>query len=281
MTTKRIPNSCDERGRALELRLEGVRKGFGEHQVIRGVDLEVRAGELLAIVGGSGCGKTVLMQTIIGHHEPEAGKVLAADHEIEGSPLVEVAALSEEELDRLRRHWAVVFQKNALFSGSVLENIGVWLREIGGFDEEEIRRRAIVALEQVGFEPDDVLLAKHRDELSGGMAKRVAVARAVAMNPILMIFDEPTTGLDPALGAQIHELILELHRQELPGGATRTTLIISHDKDLLWRLRPRVLMLDRGVVHLDCTYEEFERSDSAIVRPYFALMPELHARPVS
>jgi phospholipid/cholesterol/gamma-HCH transport system ATP-binding protein len=258
-----------------------VHKGFGDHPVIRGVDLEVHAGEMLAIVGGSGCGKTVLMQTIIAHHRPEAGNVFAADHELESAPLVDVFELSEEELDHLRRHWAVVFQKNALFSGSVFENIGVWLREIGGFEEKEIKSRARIALERVGFEPDDALLAKHRDELSGGMAKRVAVARAVAMDPILMIFDEPTTGLDPALGAQIHELIRELHEQVLPSGVPRTTMIISHDKDLLWRLRPRVVMLDRGAVHMDGSYEEFEASDSPIVRPYFDLMPELNARPAT
>ena len=255
-----------------ELRIEDLHKAFDGNVVLAGVDLEVRRGELVAVVGGSGCGKTVLLQHLIGHLAPDRGRVLVADHETEGAPLVDLAELDEEELDRIRVHSAVVFQRNALFSASVYENIALWLREIRRLDEDEIRRRARAALDIVGFRGDDTVMNKDRSELSGGMAKRVAIARAIAMQPILIFYDEPTTGLDPTSAFNIHDLILRTH------GTEKTTLIVTHDKDLLKRLRPRVVMLHDGVVHFDGPFEEFEGSDSDIIRPYFEVMPILQQR---
>jgi len=115
-------------------------------------------------------------------------------------------------------------------------------------------------------------------EISGGMAKRVAVARALAMDPALIFYDEPTTGLDPQLAAQIQDLICDTHRREQSTDSPRTTIIITHDKDLLYRLRPRVVMLHDGRVFFDGPYKEFEKSDSAVIRPYFQYMPELQRR---
>jgi len=182
----------------IEIRVEGLHKAFGGNRVLEGIDLEVRRGEMVAIVGGSGCGKTVLLQHIIGHHKPDRGRVWVADHEQPGSPLVDITDLGESELDPIRVHSAVVFQRNALFSASVYENIALWPREIKGLDEKTIRRRAGEALDVVGFRGDETILEKQRHELSGGMAKRVAVARALAMKPLVMYYGEPTTGLDPA-----------------------------------------------------------------------------------
>jgi len=260
------------------MRVEGLFKAFEGNPVLTGVNLEIHCGEMVAIVGGSGCGKTVLLQHLIGHLQPDQGRVMVADHESRGAPLRDLADLDEEQLDRIRVHSAIVFQRNALFSASVYENIALWLREIKRLDEDEILRRARTALDTVGFEGDETILRKQRAELSGGMAKRVAVARALAMEPIVMFYDEPTTGLDPTSGANIHELIVRTHQQKLPGDAAPTTVIITHDKDLLRRLRPRIVMLHEGVVHFDGTFDAFEASDSEIIRPYFELMPVLQRR---
>ncbi|MGQ0614411.1 MAG: ABC transporter ATP-binding protein [Planctomycetaceae bacterium] len=275
------PRTPPTSARPIEILIEGVHKSFGGNAVLRGIDLKIHRGEMVALVGGSGCGKTVLMQHMIGHLAPDSGRVLVADHETEGAPLRDLATLDDRGLDRIRLHSAVVFQRNALFSATVYENIALWLREIRRMDEEAIRMRAREALDAVGFAGDTTVMGKQRDELSGGMAKRVAVARALAMRPLLMVYDEPTTGLDPANAAAIHELIRTTHERLGAGGSTPTTLIITHDKDLLRRLEPRVVMLHEGRVHFDGTYREFQASPSPVIRPYFDRMPALHGREVA
>lgn len=261
---------------ATEIRVENLHKSFGANHVLRGVNLSINRGEIIAIVGGSGSGKTVLLEQIIGQMRPDQGKVWLADHESEDSPLVELSTLNEAGMDRLRIHWAVVFQSNALFSGTVEENISLALQYVQGLDDAETQKRVRRAIQAVGLEPDDVLPIQ-RDQLSGGMAKRVAIARALALDPLLMFFDEPTTGLDPEHAKLIENLILTTYKQE-QAGVSRTTLIVTHDKDLLYRLRPRVIMLHEGQVFFDGSYTAFEQSDSPIIRPYFELMPVLHQR---
>jgi phospholipid/cholesterol/gamma-HCH transport system ATP-binding protein len=261
--------------RPVEIRVEDLHKRFGDHPVLGGVNLEVRQGDIVALVGGSGCGKTVLLDHIIGQLAPDQGRVLVANHEVQGAPLTDLARIDEQELDHIRIHWAVVFQRNALFSGTVYENIALWLREVKNLDEPRIGERARAAVTAVGLDADSIL-EKDRDELSGGMAKRVAVARALAMQPIHMFYDEPTTGLDPVHAAQIHDLICTTHHDHRANGVARTTLVITHDKDLLFRLRPRILMLHEGRVLFDGPYEKFEEADSPVIRPYFDVMPLLH-----
>jgi phospholipid/cholesterol/gamma-HCH transport system ATP-binding protein len=261
----------------LEIRVEDLHKSFGPHPILQGIELQIHRGEIVAIVGRSGSGKTVLLDHIIGRLKPDRGRVLLADHESPDSPLVDLNTLDEAGLDRLRMHWAVVFQRNALYSATVYENIALSLREVKGMEEQEIRRRATVAVASVGLDPKTVL-DKHRDDLSGGMAKRVAVARALANDPMLIFYDEPTTGQDPEHAQQIHNLICDAHARGCEDGSPRTTLIISHDKDLLARLRPRIVMLHEGIVFFDGPYESFAQSDSPVIRPYFALMPALHER---
>lgn len=262
---------------SLELHVEDVHKSFGDNPVLRGIDIDLRCGTMLAIVGGSGSGKTVLMRHLIGHFQPDQGRVWVADHESPGSPLTDLATLDEPGLDRLRRHWAVVFQGNALFPDTLFDNVTLVLREVKGLAEAEVRRRAHDAVAAVGLNPDtDMELSC--DQLSGGMAKRAGIARALALDPALIFYDEPTSGLDPQLSRQIHELICTVHTRMPESGVPRTSVIITHDKDLLHRLQPRIVMLHHGRVLFDGTFDAFEHSESPFIRPYFEFMPELHQR---
>lgn len=262
----------------VEIEVRNLRKSFGSHLVLDGINLTVKRGEMIAIVGGSGCGKTVLLQHLIGHLHPDAGDVWLADHLAPGSPLVQLGGLDDEHMDHLRKRWAVVFQRNALTSGTVEENICLPLLWAQGVTQWEARRRAVKSCQAVGLDPKQVLRLR-RDDLSGGMAKRVAIARALALDPLLIFFDEPTAGLDPDHAKLIEKLILKTH-ERVHDGLPCTTVIITHDKELLYRLQPRIVMLHDGKVYFDGSYTEFSTSNSVIVRPYFELMPALHDRSI-
>lgn len=281
MSEKTLPQARTEhRGTASqprdEIRAENLEKSFGSHRVLGGISLEVFCGEKVAIVGESGSGKTTLLRLIVGLEQPDRGRILLADHESRGSPLVDLAALDAEGRERVQRHWAVVFQGNALISGRTVEaNIALPLREVQHLDESIIRSRVRAAVREVALDPArDLDLTV--EQLSGGMAKRVAIARALALDPILLLYDEPTTGLDPKVAEQIQDLIGSVHRAKTGGGSARTTILVTHDKDMLYRLQPRIIMLDRGHIVFDGTYEVFQNSDSPAIRPYFDLMPKLH-----
>ncbi len=261
-------------GEHIEIQIEGVTKAFGDHQVLRGIDLEIRCGEMVAFVGGSGCGKTVLLNHILGQLKPDAGVVRVANHEVEGAPLANIADLSAAQLDGLHTHWGVVFQMNALFSGSVFDNIRLWLHEVKHLEDEDIIPIARDVLSAVALDDSDAFLGTDVNSLSGGMAKRLAVARALSMSPEAIFYDEPTTGLDPTSAAQIQDLILANHERRKASACT--TIIITHDKDLLNRLAPRTVMLHEGRVFFDGSFDEFSASSSPTIRPYFDLMPVLH-----
>lgn len=260
----------------VEIRTEGLHKSFDGRAVLRGIGLDISRGDVVAIVGGSGCGKTVLLNHVLGLLTPDRGKIHVADHDQPEAPLRNLATLSQEERDRIHTHWGVVFQRNALFSGTVYDNLALWLREVRHLPDEEIRPIACAALAAVGLPVDEEFLQRSHETLSGGMAKRLAVARAVATDPAVLFYDEPTTGLDPTSSAQIHDLIHSTHGAYRTGIGGRTTVIITHDKDLLYRLRPRTVMLHEGKIRFDGAFEKFERSRSSIIRPYFELMPLLN-----
>lgn len=270
-----------------ELRAAGISKSFGDRTVLKDIDLEAHRGDLVCIVGGSGSGKTVLLHILAGLLQPDAGSVEAADHSAPGAPLVRLSDLDRDGLDRVRLSWAVVFQRNALFSGSVRENIALLLREHAAMSpgdsreptEEEITQRARQSLADAALDPDDVL-EKDRDALSGGMAKRVAIARAIAIDPALIFYDEPTTGLDPVISGRIHELVFNTHHRPRADGTRRTTVIVTHDKDLLRRLEPRVVMLYHGRAVFDGPYRSFVSVRGGPAEEYLQAMPVLQSRPI-
>ncbi|HEY7841475.1 MAG TPA: ATP-binding cassette domain-containing protein [Gammaproteobacteria bacterium] len=260
----------------IEIQITGLHKAFEDRKVLRGIDLEIRCGDVLAIVGGSGSGKTVLLDHILSRMIPDSGRIRVVNHGAARKALVDLRKIGDLELDDIHRHWGVVFQRNALFSGTVLFNIALWLREVKLLDEAEVLPVARASLRAVGLPETDEFLAQPQESLSGGMAKRLALARALAMDPMVVFYDEPTTGLDPVTAGQIHDLIYTTHHRL----ACRTSVIVTHDKDLLKRLRPRTVMLHEGKVHFDGTFEKFERSRSPIIRPYFDTMPVLQDRAV-
>jgi len=266
----------------IEIRAERLNKAFGDHVVLRDVSLDVQRGQMVVLVGASGSGKTVLLDILTGLVAADSGRIFVADHDQPGAPLVDLSTLDEDALDGIRMHWSVVFQRNALFSGSVYDNIALWFREHTELPEAEIRERARESLAAAMLDVDDVI-SKDREELSGGMAKRVAIARAIAVDPAVIFYDEPTTGLDPIISGHIHELIFHLHHRPVAGPAgdrQRTSVIVTHDKELLRRMRPRVIMLHDQRVCFDGLYDDFTRSDLEPAKAYLRAMPVLHARPV-
>lgn len=260
----------------IEIQIEDLYKSFDTKHVLNGISLDIFQGDVIAVVGGSGCGKTVLLNHILGQYPPDKGHIRVIDHEDPAEPLRDLTEIHEFELDNIHKHWGVVFQRNALFSGTVYENIALWLREIKGLHDDRILPIAQKNLKAVGLPYDDQFLNRPQEKLSGGMAKRLAVARALAMSPIVIFYDEPTTGLDPTSSAQIHNLIYDTHHEI----EHRTSIIITHDKDLLSRLQPRVIMLHEGKIFFDGPFEKFKASESDVIRPYFDLMPILQKRTI-
>jgi phospholipid/cholesterol/gamma-HCH transport system ATP-binding protein len=270
-----------------EVVVSDLHKGFDGRPVLSGVNLTVRRGEMVAIVGGSGCGKTVLLKHVTGHLHADRGRVLVANHSVEpdadgNAPLLDVGTADEDALDQVRDHWAVVFQRNALLTGDVFENLAMLPRESRHLRDDQIVPLARKALQDVGLDPDAVL-HRDRDMLSGGMAKRVAVARALVTDPVLVLYDEPTSGLDPEMCVQIHDLIQATHLAQpalasTRRGVVRTTIVVTHDTELLRRLRPRVVMLHAGRVLFDGAFDAFLRSDDAHVAPYLEQMHALNRR---
>jgi phospholipid/cholesterol/gamma-HCH transport system ATP-binding protein len=211
------------------IRLERVDVRFKRQDVLRGINLTVPRGETLAIIGESGCGKTVLLKTIIGLLRPSDGEVF-----FDGRNL---AALGEKELTRQRTRFGFLFQQAALFdSMTIAQNVGFPLRQHSGKNADEIRSVVSARLAEVGL-PEDILAMKPA-ELSGGMRKRVGLARALALEPEVILYDEPTTGLDPIMSDVINELILGTRRQH-----PVTSIVVTHDMRTAQKVADRIVML--------------------------------------
>ena len=215
-----------------KITLKGVAKSFGRKQVLRGIDLTVQAGESLVIIGGSGTGKSVLLRTILGLLPPDKGSILVDGQETVG--------LGEAAREPLMRRFGMLFQGGALFdSFSVWQNVAFGLIQGRGMRREDARQIAIEKLSHVGLGADVAELRPA--ELSGGMQKRVALARAIATEPEIIFFDEPTTGLDPIMSDVINDLIVSCVRRL---GATAVS--ITHDMTSARKISDRIAMLHQG-----------------------------------
>jgi phospholipid/cholesterol/gamma-HCH transport system ATP-binding protein len=213
------------------IRLRDVHKSFGSKHVLDGVDLEVAAGETVAILGASGSGKSITLKTMNGLVPPDSGTVEALGEEI--------SALDERELVPLRRRISYLFQGGALFdSMTVHDNVAFPIREHLRLTADEVAERVQRMLGMVQLDDVGGLMPS---ELSGGMRKRVALARALALEPEVMLYDEPTTGLDPVTGRAIAALILDLHRR-----LGVTSVVVTHDIPLVLAVADRVIFLERG-----------------------------------
>lgn len=228
---------------------------FGTATVHDDVSLSVRQGEVFAIAGGNGCGKSTLLREIIGLLAPTTGSIRLFG--------IDSRRLEERDGRPIHRRFGVMFQHGALFSSLTLEdNVAVPLREHTEMSPRLIRDMAAVKIAMVGLPPDSA--AKYPSELSGGMRRRAALARAIVMDPELLFLDEPTAGLDPMIAAGFDDLVL--HLKHLLG---LTVVMVTHDLDSLWRIATRVAVLGNGKVLGIGTMRELSQSDDPVMREYF------------
>ncbi len=239
--------------------IRGLRIGFDDLKVLRGIDLEVRRGETLCVLGGSGCGKSVMLKCIAGLYTPQAGEIV-----IDGTDIV---GMSERDLVEVRKKIGFVFQNSALFDSlTVFDNVAYPVREHRKVSDEELQRIVRERLALVGLEGTEEKLPA---ELSGGMRKRVAFARAVAADPAIVLYDEPTTGLDPQNARRVDLLIRELQSR-----LGVTGIVVTHDISSAFTVADRLALMVDGVIRLHGTPDEFRSS----VEP--AVVDFLSARPV-
>jgi phospholipid/cholesterol/gamma-HCH transport system ATP-binding protein len=229
--------------------------GFGERLVIDGLDLDVHAGEILGVVGGSGTGKSVLTRCILGLVPKRRGKITVFDQDLD--------AISQAEHKAIERRWGVLFQHGALFSSlTVRQNIQVPLREYLKLSEPLMEEIARLKIAMVGLKPDAA--DKYPSELSGGMIKRAALARALALDPEIVFLDEPTSGLDP-IGAEEFDTLIRTLRDTLG----LTVYMVTHDLDSLARICDRIAALADGKVIASGTMEDMLRHPHPWLRKYF------------
>ncbi|GAB4405388.1 MAG: ATP-binding cassette domain-containing protein [Bacteroidia bacterium] len=236
------------------IRLRGVSKSFGSQLVLDQIDMDIATGTRLCIVGGSGAGKSVLTKLILGLEEPDAGEIFIDDQA--------VGDFRPGDWQRVLYDFGVVFQGAALFDSlSVLENVGIRLFEARELPPGEIVTQVEAALRLVGLSPE--VMSKYPAELSGGMRKRVGIARAIIHRPRYLIYDEPTTGLDPISSQLIDDLIVGLSRE--PG---RTSLIITHDMDTVRHVGGEVAMIADQRLLFYGPVQDFLRSDQPYIRSF-------------
>ncbi|RJQ44364.1 MAG: ATP-binding cassette domain-containing protein [Nitrospiraceae bacterium] len=235
------------------IQLIDVFKSFGSQQVLKGVNLPIAEGKTTVIVGGSGQGKSLIIKHILGLMKPDSGKVLFDSREIN--------KVSKKELMEIRMNFGVLFQNAALFdSMTVFDNVALPLRERTKKSEEEIMNIVHEKLSMMDLEGSD---DKYPAQLSGGMRKRAGLARALVLNPKIIFFDEPTTGLDAAKSNEIYRVFFKTQAQ-----LKYTSVIVSHDVPKILKLADYVALLHGGVVQGCLTPEEFQLSDNPLVKEY-------------
>jgi len=235
------------------IEIRDLQKRFGSHEVLTGVNLKIENGESLVIIGQSGCGKSVLLKHIVALLRPDEGTVL-----VDGQDIFE---FSRAELMKFRKRIGVLFQSGALFdSMTVAENVGFSLKESMRMKKDRIKDIVDEKLSLVGLADAG---SKMPAEMSGGMKKRAALARAIASEPDIILYDEPTTGLDPVTGAMINELIVNVHKK-----LGVTTIAVTHDMASAYQIADRIVMLFGGKVIWDGTPDEIRKSDDEKVRQF-------------
>ena len=238
------------------IKLEGVKKTLGGQPVLRGINLNIPKGKITTIIGPSGEGKSVMLKHMIGLIRPDAGHVLVDD--------VDLTAINDHELNEVRKKFAMLFQSAALFdSMTVFENVAFPLREKRLVPEDKILKWVPEMLERVGLKD---MGHKFPAELSGGMKKRAGLARALVMGPEIILFDEPTTGLDPLMAHSIHDLILSMHRT-----FGFTGIMVSHEIPEIFPISDWVAMLKHGKILAMSPSEEFQRLEEPLVQEFISV----------
>jgi phospholipid/cholesterol/gamma-HCH transport system ATP-binding protein len=243
-------------GKAATIKLVGVEKAFGNQRVLRGIDLTIPPSKLTTIIGPSGEGKSVLLKHMIGLLQPDRGEVW-----VDG---VNIAGLQSKDLNEVRKKFAMLFQGAALFDSlTVFDNVAFPLREKLRLPPPEVAKRVDEKLEQVGLAG---MGHKYPAELSGGMKKRAGLARALVMEPEIILFDEPTTGLDPLLAKTIHELIVAMHRK-----FGFTAVMVSHEIPGVFSISDWVAMLKEGKIAAMAPSGEFQRIQDPAIREFISV----------
>jgi len=237
------------------IKIKDLQKSFDGHDVLKGISFEVGKGEVFALVGGSGGGKSVLLKHVVGLMKPDRGTVT-----VDG---MEIGAAGQESLQAFRERLGFLFQGGALFDSlSVFENVAFPLKEKSKLSRNIIREKVLMELENVGLSGSE---HRYPSQISGGMVKRAALARALVEDPEIMLFDEPTTGLDPVTGQSILDLIDSCHRR-----LSFTGIIVTHEIPKVFAIVDRVVMLHEGRVRAEGTPTEFSESRDPVIQAFLS-----------
>jgi phospholipid/cholesterol/gamma-HCH transport system ATP-binding protein len=245
--------------REVIIKAEDLHKTFGDRRILNGTSLEIYKGETFVIMGGSGCGKSTLLRHLIGAIKPDVGKAYLLGRDL--------TTLDESQMDEVRKKIGMCFQSSALFdSMTVGENISLPLREHTKLDDNVINIVVKMKLELVGLRGFQDLMPS---QLSGGMKKRVGLARAIVMDPQIVFYDEPSAGLDPIVGAVIDKLILDLSKK-----LSITSVVVTHDMNSVFRIADRIAMLYQGKVLQIGTRDEIKNTDNDLIRQFINGQPD-------
>jgi len=259
MTSKPLVPPSNPTAAAPAIAVKDLRVRYGEREILHGISFNVPAGDTMVILGGSGSGKSTLLRTLVGLERPSSGEIWMRG--------INLATITDDDRDELRKHIGMSFQGGALFgSMTVGENVALPLREHTKLDESTIEIVVRLKLDQVGLSGFENYMPA---QLSGGMKKRAAIARALAMDPEILFFDEPSAGLDPIIAAGIDELILKLKK-----AFHMTIVVVTHELASAYLIADRVILLDKGVIVADGTLDEIRKSSHPRVRQFLDRVPE-------
>jgi phospholipid/cholesterol/gamma-HCH transport system ATP-binding protein len=237
------------------IEVKEIYKSFGSNDVLKGISFKINHGESVAIIGKSGIGKSVLLKHLIGLIKPDSGEVWVEEKLVN--------SLSFSQLQEVRAQCGMVFQFGALFdSMSVKENIGLALSKLSQMNTKEVDIQIAKSLKEVGMENTENLMPS---SLSGGMKKRVGIARAIAIKPKYLLYDEPTTGLDPVMTDSINRLISKIHKHE-----DVTSIMVTHELRTVFEVAERIIMIHNGRIKFDGTPEEIKQSEDVVVQQFIS-----------